>query len=228
MVIRLKLEKRECDIKVKVTPVGGDFQQIKFKIGEDFHEFWPSAIMNMQFSQLIAAIYYLYNDCHEVQVWYSDKRMFSHDYDSVSKRHILSSRVLWDEEGRFDDIRFTRKRKHYGLPITQEDDVIEIDIIYHGGKYHYEVFGRDLCYAISKAATEVLKKYGFYGYIASSTSQHGYGEEFSINELLFLKAHALGSMEVRKLVTAWRDPKGWKNAEVSSFEKEMELLMFDM
>lgn len=224
----MKLEKRECDIKIKVIPIGVDYQQIKIKIGEDKHEFFPSAIMNMQFSKLIGAIYYLYNEYHEVQFWYRDKNMFSHEYDDYYGKYVLSSRVLWDEEGRFDDIRFTRIGNSRRLSKNQNDDIIKIDLTYYNGEYSYEVCGRDLCYAVSKAATEVLKTYGFYGYQVSSTTQHGYPEEFSINELLFLKAYALGVMEARELKTAWEDPNGWKKAQVSSFEKELELLTFEM
>ena len=87
--------------------------------------------------------------------------------------------------------------------------------------------GRDLCYAIARGYTEAIKKYGFQGYLRS-TGQQYLGDSFEIEELLFVKAYALDVMESRELSTAWEKPKSWRGAEKSSFEKEIELLLFDM
>ena len=46
-----------------------------------------------------------------------------------------------------------------------------------------------------------------------------------MEELLFVKAYALGAMEARELKEAWHNQKGWMNAESSSFEKEIELFL---
>ena len=71
------------------------------------------------------------------------------------------------------------------------------------------------------------KKYAFQGYVRSSGSQY-IGDYFEIEELLFVKAYALNAMEGRELTVAWKKPKGWMSAKSSSFEKELELLLFDM
>jgi hypothetical protein len=84
-----------------------------------------------------------------------------------------------------------------------------------------------LCYAIAKGYTEALKKYGFQGYLRSTGMQY-IGDTFEMEELLFVKAYALDAMESRELSTAWEEPKSWRGAEKSSFEKEIELLLFDM
>ena len=75
--------------------------------------------------------------------------------------------------------------------------------------------------------TEALKKYGFQGYLPS-TGQQYIGDTFEMDELLFVKAYALDAMESRVLQKAWEHPKGWWSADFSSFEQEIELLLFDM
>ena len=87
--------------------------------------------------------------------------------------------------------------------------------------------GRDLCYAVAKACTEALKKYGFKGYLKSSGEQY-VGDKIDLEMLLFIKAYALDAFEARSISKAWEEPSGWRQAYASSFEKEMELLLFDM
>ena len=62
-------------------------------------------------------------------------------------------------------------------------------------EYRYEYKYRDLCYAVAKAMTHVMKDYGFYGY-HYSTSDNG----IEIHQLLFLKAVALNRMDVWTLI----------------------------
>ena len=45
---------------------------------------------------------------------------------------------------------------------------------------------------------------------------------------LYSEGYALDAMEARELKEAWRDPHSWMEAEGTSFEKELELLLFDM
>ena len=97
----------------------------------------------------------------------------------------------------------------------------------YGLRKEFTVDGRDLCYAVAKACTEALKKYGFKGYLKSSGEQY-LGDKIDLEMLLFIKAYALNAMEVRDAPKAWEEPDGWRHAYASSFEKEMELLMFDM
>ena len=81
--------------------------------------------------------------------------------------------------------------------------------------------GRDLCYAIGKAATSVIKKYGFYGYHFSTGWDDIQSDLININQLVFFKAYALNAMEARTL-------KEVDHGFTSSFEKELELLLFEM
>ena len=70
-------------------------------------------------------------------------------------------------------------------------------------------------------------KYCFHGYLRS-TGQQYIGDTFEMEEFWFVKAYALDAFEARELHTAWKRPKGWMGAEKSSFENEIELLLFDM
>ena len=49
-----------------------------------------------------------------------------------------------------------------------------------------------------------------------------------MHELLFFKAYALDAMEVRNLTTVWEDEDHWHHADATPFNKELELLLFDM
>ena len=92
----------------------------------------------------------------------------------------------------------------------------------------YTVDGRELCYAIARGCTEAIKKYGFVGYRQSSGMQDP-GDSFDVHELLFVKAYALNAMDIRERTVVWRQPDALhRTAEASSFEKELELLLFDM
>ena len=70
-----------------------------------------------------------------------------------------------------------------------------------------------------KACTEAIKEFGFYGYRYSTES-----EPIKIHQLLFLKAYALENMEVRELTVV----DDWLGSCKTNFEKETELLFFDM
>ena len=58
---------------------------------------------------------------------------------------------------------------------------------------------------------------------------NGCGDVIEIHMLLFIKAYALGVMEVRRLETAWKsETSRWQRANRTSFDREMELLLFEM
>lgn len=124
--------------------------------------------------------------------------------------------MIWDCEGDEVELRFSRK-----LPenLDWETDEITFEI------YRYDdllvsdtVRSVDLCYAVAKACTEVLKTYGFYGYRYSTML-----DCFNIFKLLYIKSVALGNFETRELHRV--DSSG---ALATDFEKEIELLLFDM
>ena len=232
----LKLNKRNCDMRIRLTPIGADFMRVHFRIGGDNHYFFPSCVMGDQFSSFLTAVYCLYNegyDYHRLHMrqW---KRRFGVEFQIPSEengnRYFKSIPISWDEEGSVIDITLSRssaEKDYFAIAPDGVSDPIGIAFSYHKGDFKYEVDGRDLCYAIAKGYTEAIKKYGFQGYLRSTGMQY-IGDTFEMEELLFVKAYALDAMEARELKEEWRQPKSWKSADSSSFEKEMELLLFDM
>ncbi len=185
--------------------------------------------MGSQFSAFIWATYILYEEEQWPHLFYfrGDKDYRCEYSDRDEGETVTTADVAWDEEGRFVKIRLTRKGKKR-TPMTRgEADPVEVELDTCYGHFHYTIDGRDLCYAVARGCTEALKKYGFQGYIKSTGSQY-YGDSISMNELLFIKAYALDALEVRETHLVYRRPNGWEEAEGSSFEKEIELLMFDM
>ena len=49
-----------------------------------------------------------------------------------------------------------------------------------------------------------------------------------MERFLFIKAYALNAMEARKLSEAWVNPHHWRKPYKTDFQKELELLLFDM
>lgn len=121
----------------------------------------------------------------------------------------------WDEEGSFSQWIFTRE------PTENEDFELQIDICIQRNeekRYTYKVRYRDFCYAVAKTCTEVLKSHGIYGYHCST-----YEDDINFRQLLFIKAVALDCLDIREL-----NDMGEGLGESTPFDKELELILFDM
>ena len=232
----LKLNKRNCEIRVRLTPIGADFMQVHFRIGGDNHYFYPSCVMGDQFSSFLTALYCLYNeeyDYYQLHMRQWKRRfvcVFETPKEENGNRYFKSIPISWDEEGHIVDVTLSRSSaaEDYFSPAPEGmPDPVTVELSYKRGAFKYTVEGRDLCYAVARGYTEALKKYGFQGYLRSTGMQY-IGDTFEMEELLFVKAYALNAMEIRELRTAWKQPGGWRSAEASSFEKEITLLLFDM
>ncbi len=230
-VISLKLNKRNCSIRIRLTPCGNNFQKIEWKIKRDRHIFRPSAAIYGQFSSFVTAVYCLYSENTDQ---HTSSRQSLHQYQHIWHREspcehdTIIAKVCWEEEGRYDEIWLLRRCIDGKAPTPDQPDPIAIRIYYAGKTFRYTVDARDLCYAIAKAATSALKKYGFRGYFSSSGSDVCFGDAINIEQLLFLKAYALDALDVRELKTIWKKPKSWMRAEGTSFDDEIKLLLFDM
>lgn len=185
--------------------------------------------MGGQFSDLVTAVYCLYSEGDDGHS--NIKRplhRYQHDWDETEEGlHTITTAIEWDEEGRFVDITLVRRDTDWCRPTPDSFDPVDVELTYWRGTFRYTVDGRDLCYAVARACTEALKKYGFWGYHYSSGNV-SCGDNIDINRFLFLKAYALNAMEVRVLAEKWRKPKSWMSADASCFQEEMELLLFDM
>ena len=106
------------------------------------------------------------------------------------------------------------------MTIKEFHEYINDKIVYRDEKknYTYKVRYKDFCYAVAKTCTEVLKSHGIYGYHHST-----YEDDLNLQHLLFIKAVALDCLEIRTLTD-----NGDGFGESTSFEKELELLLFDM
>lgn len=227
----LKLNKRNCNIRIRLTPCGSDYTKVQIKIGCVNKIFLLSGTMGSQFSFLLKAIYCLYEE-EDLKHWIFHRRgrkTIRCESDEGGKR-LSRTRVDfdWDSEEHGHPITLWRENNSFmPMPKDAPDPVKIIFWRTYGKPREFTVEGRDLCYAVSKACTEALKKYGFKGYLKSSGEQY-LGDTIDLENLLFIKAYALGALDVRETKQSWRHPKGWMHAEASSFEKEIELLLFDM
>lgn len=209
-----KLKKRDCDISIKLTPSGVQFLHFEMDIQGDHLDFFPASTMGEQFGAVISALYSLF---YEKDDTHSEWRHFETIYDDNYIIHTVVSKFEWDNEGDVIDVIMSRKCVN---DIDYENDLIDIEIKnYDKILKKYTVKTKDLCYAVAKACTQVLKEYGFYGYRYSTEY-----DCFNIHQLLYIKSFALLNFEARELVP--NSENEW--AMQTSFEKEIELLMFEM
>ena len=231
----LKLNKRACGISIELIPFNCHILKIRFQIENSIHVFFASSAVGFQFCSFLAAVYQLYSeglDDHRADLIISKYLVdFPKDDPALKNDEIaVQSIVNFYGEGPQYTITLRRKCKHRKDPVSYGEDPVEIIIESTRDKTaHYLTDGRDLCYAVAKAYTEALKKYGFRGYYSSTGGLcQGYGDAVDINMLLFVKAYALNALDVRSLKTVSRGSRNRKRSKSTSINKEMELLLFDM
>ena len=209
-----ELKKRDCDIQIKLTPSGTQYLHFEMDIQGDHLEFLPASTVGEQFGAVVSALYTLFHekdDMHEE--WHSRE----HISDENHVIHTRVTKVAWDNEGDVIDIIMSRKG---GIDIDYENDLTDIVVKnYDEVLKKYTVKTKDLCYAVAKACTEVIKKYGVYGYRYSTEY-----DCFNLHQLLYIKSFALMNFEARELIS--ENETEW--VKKTSFEKEIELLLFDM
>lgn len=231
----MNLQKRSCPVKIELHPSGIQFLLIIWEIGNDRHELWASSHVGGQFSCFVQALYGLFvegDDQHN----YFDRRGTSVTYllpkeDSSLKEDevAIQTSCEWDNEGEITKVIF-RRIYHQKESLNQkEHDPVLVTITNEENEWIYTVESRDLCYATSKAYTDALKKYGFYGYVFSTGSQcFECGDCVDLHMLLFLKAYALDMEVPRKLSPAEGNSNNWTGPMSTDFYSELELLVFDM
>ena len=231
----MNLVKRDCPVKIELKPCGSYYLNVKLEIRGDQHSFLPSGAMSFFFSEFMGAVYALYHedvDCHHPPYAQNPSKRAKHtlpkDDPSLHDDEIrIESDVVWDEEGIIDTISFCRVfSRNPSFTEGENTDPVSVTVTYkyhpvRSGQYTYSVDGRDLCYAIGKAATAALKEYGFYGYQYATGCGVVESDLIDMNQLIFFKAYALNAMEARTL-------KKHEQVYSSSFQKELELILFDM
>ena len=213
------LKKRDCDIKIKLTPSGTQFLHFEMDIQGDHLEFLPASTMGEQFGAIVNALYTLFSEIH-AGYYDAHEESDAHCQTLCTNGYVIHTKIAkveWDNEGCEIEIVMSRKVDNN---VEYENDTIELEVkSYDDVLKKYTVKTIDLCYAVAKACTEVLKEYGFYGYKCSTEY-----DTFKIHQLLYIKSYALLNFEARELMIKEKN----EYARKTSFEKEIELLLFDM
>ncbi|MBQ9953379.1 MAG: hypothetical protein IJO92_03510 [Clostridia bacterium] len=210
----MNLKKRDCGVKIKLKPLGAYYLSVHFDFYGNEISFEPSSAVGLQFGDFLCALYTLYRENGEGHSEWTPRKY--HTENGTNHVIAVSTTIDWDNEGEIMTIEMT---KHYeGGKIN--DLFFRITTDYGETYTEFSVNEKDFCYAVAKACTEVLKEYGFYGYRYSTEY-----DSFNLNHLIFIKAYALDCLEVREF-------KNTTNKHTSTgktnFNKEIELLLFDM
>lgn len=232
----MELVKRECNVKMRLIPYGAGWTDFYADFGDGELYFILSNSMGSNYSDLVDALYYMYPDQNDyvepgiieykigVVEEINGERVVTKIYDrycddtlGCTCRDIpWRTSFSWDEEGSWS--HWTLER----VPDTNTEFSLKISIDIDRSEakhYEYEVPYKDMCYAVADAYTKALKKHGFWGYHYAT-----FTDDVNVRQLLFLKSIALGNMEARTLT--YYDEKGM--GETSDFDRELELLLFDM
>ncbi len=234
MFDKLNLKKRDCDIKMRIVPYGGGWTDVHLDICGDSHYFIISYVFGDQFSALLALLYKLHPDnggsehdgvkveyktgiCEHTDSGYKVVKIVGCD-ENVPVRCVCrdipwKGSFTWDEEGEYSEWSIER------IPDESTDFMLSIHVEHHEKTFEYSLPYKEFCYSVAKACTEMLKEYGFGGYYNST-----YTQDMNLRHLLFIKSVALDNFEALELTHYEEQGHG----ETTDFEKELELLMFDM
>ena len=177
----MNLVKRDCPIKLELTPYGCDDLFVRWIINENEYRFYPESIWCGEFHAFMNAVYNLYHENRDQHKYpyNSNKRIRGSQMAHLKEHEIEINVGIWWDCIEYSSITFQRidsyeKEDFYAL----SPDPIRI-VIRRKGERKAEVLnvdGKDLAYAIGKAATEAIKKYGFYGYFRSTGSNEECGD----------------------------------------------------
>ncbi len=233
----LSLGKRDCNIKMEIIPYGGGWTTVLLDIQGDSLRFDISNLMGGQLDSLLRLLYHLYpsqydpedashfmevkygvcsRTCSCFQVVKVVDDLKEADPMSVIQDIPWKGSFTWVNESQSSEITLERN------PDQDEDFNLSIHIETTGKDPRvstYEVPYRDVCYAVAKACTQVLKDFGIFGYHNAT-----YTQDLNFRHLIFLKSVALGNFQARELVAS-------SNGELADFtdlEKELALILFDM
>lgn len=233
----MELKRRNCGIKMRLVPYGGGWTDVYADFGDGEIYFIISYLGSNSFETLMKALYHLYPEnpdpeeaydlveckegiCQQIDGEYVVTKIVdrtsSEDLPCVVQDIPWKASFDWYEE--LDGSKWIIER----MPTTDTSFNVHLHIEIHRSEvkvYDYTVRYEDICYAVADACTKALKKHGFWGYHKAT-----YDQDMNIRYLLFLKSIALGNMEARELT--YYDEKG--EGETADFNKELELLLFDM
>ncbi len=226
----MNLDKKECPLKIKIDCDAG-WSEVQFNYQDKILHFLISYCFDEQLDDLLETLYYLNpNVCDTAD---PNERLFEEWKEVVHKTGgyhyaYLSSSFMWNEEPAANKWTISRDFVESGdkewdysfnlhIKIAKLTDP-DWDAEKSPEVYSFDIKYCDFCYAVAKAITEMIKKYGFYGYHMST-----YNQDLNMRYLLSIKSIALNNFEAVQLNNLPNN-----DGCASIFEKELELLMFDM
>ena len=230
----MKLWKRDCPIKMEVSPSGFGWVGLSLEICGDKYDVDVSGCLGSGIGGFIQSLYQLY--CGKKSTPDGDRIEEVYEYVEVSKGgRVVERRLRGEKEERYCEMPkatscdLDEEGHGYTISFQREfsndsDFSVKVKIVEWGnvaeGKEtaaEYVVRYSDLCYALGKALTTSVKEVGFGGFC-----ENAWDYDISLRHLCFLKAAGLGHPE-------WVLPKyaDSDSPAVSSFEDEMKLLEFE-
>ena len=221
------LKKRACPLEIRLSPLGGKLLLTELQYQEKAGRFASSALMCGQFSSFMRAVLPMCEDFKSYRPInrYSGRSLtvFFSVTDSHGRKHeFVESYAKWMDEKQ--TVSILRGRFHDNLEAFQPRGKVFLKIEDGEAGFSCIVEARDLAYAVGKAATDALKKYGVYGYHRSTGSPVIEGDSIDLNALIYLKAYALELPNHR----LGGDGYDGGNVKETSFADEIELLLFDL
>jgi len=245
----MKLKARDCPLKIEYRPRGAGWTRIVICVGDKEHYISSSGYTGDQFGDLVNMLF-CFNSSGKFggfsQEGYRDKKHIESVYDQVI------GGKKWDAIPIRGEIEFDGEQQGYTLiferePTLHADFDVKMTVImdeYTSNKaeYHYTFRYKDICYAVAKAYTDAIKRFGLTGLFVSN----GWLPPVDINQMLYLKAFALkcvGKLRLRDYDWLWSrtdaeneavrkarlaDSNSPSYAGCSNLNKEMEILLFNM
>ena len=212
----MNLQKRDCSIKIEFCNIEAGWLDAKIKFNDKEIKVISSYI-GPSIEVLLEAIYMIhpnssYHD-NSKYVKYTEIKGMAEGQE-VDWNVPYKAEFYWDEEGSYVDWYFEH------TPTLENEFDLNVKIIASRRdtkEIKFTVSYKEFCYALAKAFTDMLKKYGIFGYHHS-----WYGGDVNFRQLLFIKAIALDADDM--INTNIDD----KYSVFSDLNKELELLMFDM
>ena len=233
-------QKRECSIKMEITPYGDGWEDIDLEIQGDHHWWSVSGSLGDGFGALVESLYCLYPEHYrefDRCRWLKERAELTGERKNgkwVDVRPVkpgerctyftvpVQTRFLWDEEGcgvRWALSRPANDKHEFPLSVEIEEFSDYGARAKVTGRYRYVVPYADMCHAVGKALTAAMKTHGFTGFEASV-----WESDINVRHLCFLKACGMGRPDFFMPVYGEEQGSGAK----TSFADEMELLAFDM
>lgn len=194
-------------LKMRVVPKGAGWMYVYIDSEKESLDFIISNFLGYQFNDFLRALCALHDDFNSFE---DNEDVIEYESD------CCKAKFTWNEEGSKSNWTLERGSEGNG------NFPIKITIVHERREtntYVFETTYKDFCYTVSKACTEMLKRYGFFGYNYST-----YTEDLNIRYLLFIKAIALEKLEYISL--DYQESE--RNEVTSDITKEIELLLMNM